>query len=363
MKNLQKAKILNGSEPLSKALTLLMDEGTAVFIVNNDEYEGLITDRNLNLNLSDPSKTKCINCIERSPVLYTESSVLEILDSFLLGKFKALPVIDPKSNKIEGSITRIELLEKLLDENIFSSEQVSMLAQSPVYLVDVSSKIGDAKRIMKEKNVHKVLVADKGIARGILSTYDLSTFMLSPKKRDRAMIISQVKKPDEQPVCEFLREKIVSIDYSAQLSDAIKQMIQKKVSNILVMKDNKPFGVLSSTDIFKKAKEYSKKSFQIAVSGLSTDYEKRYYPQIIKKIDGVLFKFSKNFSFENISLHIKKGKSMYEAKLHLTADGKLSSFSCTEHSIPEILETLSIEIKKVFSKTKNIKTSRKKIRK
>ncbi|MFA5050171.1 MAG: CBS domain-containing protein [Candidatus Micrarchaeia archaeon] len=363
MKNIKEAKVLNWDEPLSKALTLLMDEGTAVFVVKDGEYAGLIDDRNVNINLSDPSKTKCINCIERSPVLNQESTIPEMIDSFLSGKFKSLPVINPQTKKIEGAITRIELLEKLSKQNIFSSEQVSILTQSPVYSVDISSTLGEAKRMMRDKNVHKILILDKGRARGILSTYDLSALVLSPKKRDRALMISEIKKPDEKSVSEVLREKIISADYSILLSDAINKMIEKEVSNLLITKNNRPFGVLSSTDVFKKAKEYSKKSFDISVSGLNSEYDKKFYPEIIKKLELVLLKFSKNFSFGNMSLHIKKGKSVYEAKMKINANGKLNSFSCSEHNISELIDSLAIELKKVLLKTKSINTMKKKSRK
>jgi hypothetical protein len=64
-----------------------------------------------------------------------------------------------------------------------------------------------------------------------------------------------------------------------------------------------------------------------------------------------------------MSLHIKKGKSVYEAKMKINANGKLNSFSCSEHNISELIDSLAIELKKVLLKTKSINTMKKKSRK
>ncbi|MDD5022999.1 MAG: CBS domain-containing protein [Candidatus ainarchaeum sp.] len=357
MNNMTKANILDFEEPLSKALSILMDTGTAVFIVKNREYIGLIDDRILSPNISDSSSVKCGNRAVRTPVIKPNSELKDTINSFLSGKYKALPVVDNKDN-ILGMVTKVELMKDIMNSGVLPQSYVSDLMKSPVYSIDYSTSVGKARQEMKNKNVHKLLVMYNGKPRGIISTFDFSTIIMKPRKRERAPIISEIKNPDEKPISEMLRERIFSVEKNIPLQSAISLMISKNVSDLLVTENGTPKGVLSSTDVFKELSKISKPQFNIQISGLNREEDKQHLNLIFKKIESQLKKYSKNFIVNGFYIHIKRKKSVFEARAKLDLEKNPISISYESHEIPYLVEGLLKELKNLLSRKKSKNSTR-----
>lgn len=362
MKNMKKPVYINGEEPLSKALNMLLDSKTAVFVVNNGKYHGLIDDRHIGMSIANPSSAKCINYAVKSPSLRNEAGIDEALSAFLSGKYKALPVLD-ENNKLLGMITKVELMKEMMENKLIPSASVSDFMKTPVFSIEHSSSIGNTRRELKNKGVHKLLVTDKGRPRGIVSTFDLSSFLLKPKGRDRQALIPEIKKLDNKPVSEVIRERIYAVPVDMPLFEAIKVMAKKELSNLLVMKGTSPIGVLSSTDVFKEIKsELKKKKWNISISGLNKEEDRQFYPEIMEKLRTLMKRYSKSFNIRKLSIHFKKKKSVYEARARMDINGQLISVYHEWHELGYLMDYLTREIKKVLDKKKSMKTEPKRSR-
>lgn len=358
--DVKEAHVLDWNDPLSKALDVILSTGTAVFVTKDGKYVGLIDDRNIRQNISDPTSIKCGTCAIRSAIIYPDSNILEVVDAFLTGHFRSIPVLDRNSEKIVGLVTKVEVLKGLLSSGLVQQASVSEFMKSPVYTIEYGEKVASARKLLKEKNVHKLLVVDKGRPRGIVGTFDLSAFLIKPKERARASMITNVESSDNLQVSEILRERIVSVDSSSRVSDAISQMIKHDVSDLLVEQNHKPVGVLTSIDLFKNVKESVKDAQkpEITISGLG-EQDMVFYPIIVNEIGSIISKYSKNFSIENVRLIFKKGKSVYEGRLHLTANGSPLIISYEQYKLEFVVRGLVDELDKVLRKQKNLRTERK----
>lgn len=359
MKNVKKPNSIEWNEPLSKALTILMDSGTAVFVVKQGRYLGLIDDRSVNLGVLDPSNIKCSKKVTKSPTLNSNSTVGDGLSAFLSGKYKALPVLD-KNNKLVAMVTKVELIKEILENDLVPQANVSEYMKTPVYTLDYSSTIGHLRSELKSKKVHKLLVVEQGRPRGIVSTFDLSTLVMKPRKRDRAPIISEVKHLDDRSISELIRERVFSVEVGTSLYEAMKVMIKRNVSNLLVTSNKRPVGVLSSTDLFKELNSRAKRKWKVSVSGLNREEDRQFYPMIVRRFEATLKKYSKAFKITGISIHFKRKKSVFEARVRLNINGKTLNFSKNWHEIPHLVDYLVREIKNVLKKKKSKRSGRRK---
>lgn len=358
--DVKEAHILDWNDPLSKALEIILSTSTAVFVTKDGKYAGLIDDRNIRKNISDPSTIKCGTCAIKSAVVYPDSNVLDAVDAFLTGHFKSIPVLDRTSEKIVGAVTKVEVLKDLLSSGLVQHTNVSEVMKSPVYTIEYGENVASAKKLLKEKNVHKLLVVDKGRPRGIVGTFDLSAFLLKPKGRARASMITEVQNSDNLQVSEILRERIVSVNSSSRVSDAISQMIKYDVSDVLVEQDNKPVGVLTSIDLFKNLRERAIESQkpELTISGLG-EQDTSFYPLIMSEFSSIISKHSKNFNIANVRAIFKKGKSVYEGRLHLTVNGSPLIITHEQYKLEFVIRELADELDKLLRKQKNIRTERK----
>jgi len=343
--------ILDSSDSLSKALTQL-DESPAVIVTRNGGYSGIIDHRCVSHGIRDPHKVKCETVMTKPPVLSESATVAERVEAFLLGHFKALPVLDSERKPL-GITTRVELLKDMVVDSMVPSMPASEIMSSPAFTIDESETVGGAKRALRDKNTHRLVVTRNGKLIGIVSTYDIGTWSGKPNlaggRKDIRM--SDQINVEDMKISEFLRPDATLVKDGATLEEAVRRMIDKHVSSVIVVSDNKPIGVVSALDIFKKVQEMSKDGIQIQVSGLEED-DAAYFGRIYAKIGHVLEKFSESFNIRNISVHVKSGKSTYVVTVYFDTDDGHVSLKTERGSLKEGIDELAVEVNEILRKRK-----------
>jgi len=355
--DLKNALILDGNDALSKALGDVIESGLAVIITKNGEYAGIIDDRNLRGGISDPSKIKCESVCVKSPSLTQASSLEERLNSFMAGHFKALPVLDQKG-RILGAYTRADLLRELVALNILPKGYVRTLMSFPVFTLQHNDTVATAKKLMKENEVNHLVVIRNGRPTGVVSTHDFSSYLSKPKERQGRTFVSESTSPNEMVISNFMREEMPSVPDDALVEDAIHKMADGNFSSVLVLSGGTVKGVLSATDIFKWVLKLSSAEQELVISGLDEDDMKNYV-DIKSAIFDVMNKFKKSFSMTNINMRFKKGKSVYNAQLHLVLDNVQVSLSAEEYTLKSVVDVLAKELHNVLVKKKSMVADKK----
>lgn len=359
--DMKEAKIFDANEPISKALDEIMASGTAAFIVKDKQLFGLIDDRNIRLGISDASRTKCESASVKCPSLKENADIPECIEAFLAGHFKALPVVDGKG-KILGTTTRADLLRELATKKLVPHAQVYQYMGRPVYMIDEGQTVADAKSMMKKTGAHHLAVTRLGNIIGTVSTLDLSSFLTKPKERQSYQLISEVKSVDAKKVSEIMRENFATIDETATLDEAAIKMAAEGVSSIVVVANKKPTGLIAATDIFKQVRKAYAVEKDVLVSGLDEN-TLVYYGKIKEEILAVVKKFEKSLKIDGLTVHIKKGKSVYEANMAFELNNKHTAFKCEAYNIGDTIAALSNELKILLEKAKSEKMEKKKVHK
>jgi CBS domain-containing protein/ribosome-associated translation inhibitor RaiA len=347
--------VLDSSDSLSKALPEL-DMSPAVIVTKNGRYFGIIDHRSLSPGMKDPHNTKCETATSKPPVLLQNTGIMDRVDAFLLGHFKALPVVDEGQTPI-GITTRVELIKEMIVESLIPKMQVDELMGSPVYVIDEGESIGTLKRMLKEKKAHRFVVMGKGNMVGVVSSYDIGAWAAKPNLMASGRKDKKPGEPinvDSMPISSFLRPDISIVKEGTGLDEAARRMVKKQVSAVIVVSGNKPVGVLSALDIFKKVQEVSRDDLEMAISGLSGD-DSRHYTHIKSKIGHVLEKFGKSFNIRNCSVHVKKGKSTYVVNIYFDIDRGHVSLKGERASLKETVDELSVELSNVLRKRKELR--------
>ncbi len=352
--DIKSTRVFDSDEPVSKALGEVVRAGTTVVVMKGKAYQGIIDDRNIRLGLADVSKTKCDTVCVKAPFLYPTSSILDRVHAFMAGHFKALPVFEERNNKLLGLSTRIELINDLLTFNAIPKKAVAELMNSPVYTIGIHASVGEVKSAMKEYNARHLVVMDKDQPVGVLSTLDLALVFTEPKGRAGEQFIKEIWRPDHHRISDFLRPDLVTIDAGASLQEAAQKMVQNDSAHILVLLRKKPAGVLTAVDLFKEVMALSRDERPLVISGLGED-DLASYDYIKDTIGEKLAKFSKSFSLTDVSVHAKRGKSVYHLNLSLTADKEHIVVSSEEYDLQTAVDRVVDELTTVLSKKKSMK--------
>ena len=353
---IKQAIILDSSEPLSKALAKL-DETPAVVITKNGKYCGIIDHRSVSSGIRDPNKTKCETAIAKPPTMVETASVIEGVSAFLLGHFKALPVLDDNDTPI-GITTRVELLKELDKEKLMPNGSVTLLMNSPVYTISEDENIANLKSALKEKNARRMLVTKLGNPVGVVSTFDIGAWGSKTNfSGGRMDPHSQKFDIDTMPIKSFIRPDITAIDSRKTIADAAGAMIKKQVSSVIITDGKNAVGVLSALDIFKKVQDMAEEKTEINISGLSEE-QKPMYNDIKDTIGKVIEKFGDSFDIKNVSIHTKEGKSAVMVNIYFSTNEGHISLKGERATMKETVDELAEELDKVLRRKKDQRTNR-----
>ncbi len=354
--DIKNALTLDMKEPLSKAISELTDTGTAVIITKGGRYLGVVDDRSLGYTFTDASTTRCETVIAKPPTLLPTASMLERIDAFLLGHFKALPVVN-EDGKAVGITTRVELMDDMLKERVIPKSKVSELMNAPVYTIDEEDTVATAKSLMKKNRCSRLVVVRNTKPVGVISTLDLAAkraFHRSVSQK-KPIGVGEVKSIDKMPITEFFRPDITSVGEADTVEEAAKRMIKKSVSSVVVIAKHKPVGVLSAVDLFRIIQGLVRDDGEeLVISGLGED-NMGMWPHIKSKIGGVLQKFSSSFRIRNAKVHVKENKSLFDVKIYFDTNDGHVSLAGEGNKLKETIDELSQELDGVLAKRKDKK--------
>lgn len=351
---IKKTLILDRMEPLSKALSHLSDS-PAVIVTKGGRYYGVIDHRSVSRGIRDPRGTKCETAIVKPPVIPESAGVLELVNAFLQGHFKALPVVDEKQAPV-GMTTRVELLKDMQKERLIPKGSVSDLMSSPVYTINEGETIGKAKAVLKERGARRLVVTRRGHPIGVVSTFDIAAWKGKPNfpggRKD--IHASRPLDIDKVEISGFVRPNITVVKEATTLEDAVDRMIDKEVSGVIVASGKRAVGVLSALDIFKTIQGVARERADIHISGLGED-TRLYYDAIKSKIGGAIEKFSKAFNIRNCSIHVKEKKSTFIVSVYFDTDEGHVSLKGERATLKETVDELAYEVDKVLNKKKDMR--------
>lgn len=351
---IKKTVILESSEPLSKALAQL-DTTPAVLVTKEGKYHGLIDHRSVSSGIKNPKNTKCETAIAKPPVMRGDVALSDCVSAFLLGHFKALPVVDEKGAPL-GITTRVESLKEMRGEKIVPAGKVAELMNSPVYSISEDETVGSLKKALKEKGAHRMVVTKKGHPVGVVSNFDIGAWSgksnLGGGRKD--VKLSDKLDIDNMPISGFLRPDVTTIEEAHTIDEAVKRMIDKQVSSVIVTSGNKAVGVLSALDIFKEIQKMKEEKTEIQISGLSED-NAHHYEHIRTKLGHVLDKFKASFNIRKTKVHVKENKSTFAVSLSFDTDEGPMSMKGERADLKETVDELADELDRVLRKKKDLR--------
>lgn len=347
----KKTAILDCSEPLSKALAQL-DTAPAVLVTKDGKYHGLIDHRSVSPGIKNAKNTKCENAIVKPPVMGKDAGVSECVSAFLLGHFKALPVVDEDQMPL-GITTRVETLKEMRGDKVVPAGKVAELMNTPVYSISEDESVASLKKMLKEKSAHRMVVTKRGNPIGVVSDFDIGAWAgksnLGGGRKD--VRLSEKLDIDNMPISGFIRPDVTTVEEGHTIDQAVKRMIDKEVSSVIVTSGKKAVGVLSALDIFKELQKTSQEKTEVQVSGLS-DENIFHYDHIRDKLGHVLEKFKSSFNIRRPAVHVKKGKSTFTVSLTFETDDGTISMKGERADLKETVDELSVELDRVLRKRK-----------
>ncbi len=338
------------NEELTSAIPKITKNG-AVVVMKDKEYYGIVDDRAVYRSTQKINKsTKIGSFAVKFPQLEDQTSIDKAIYLFYTSQAKALPYISNK--KVLGIVKRETILKAILSLHLTSKLRVKDIMSSPVIAVDTSSSISNAKAFMQKNKINRVVVTSNGKTDGILTYRDIVKNTIAvPKKPTKGSKPTNISKASVESIYS---QNPFTINYNERVDDALRLMIERNISSILVNRSDKTVGVLTTKDVLESlVKSSGIISDNIVIFGLDT-YTKEYESEIRDELEKMYDKIEKfhKINVEHISLNVKRHKSKnYELHMRVWLGKRgvishgLTGFSL-DKTLSELIKTVYDTIKK-----------------
>lgn len=296
------------SDTLSFALNKLASAHDAAFVFTSEnKYMGVINPYYCVIKTSSPSNAKVENALYHAPKVKLKFPISKIAQLMIESKIHHLPVFDDR-DEFKGIVTARGLLKALENLDIFTSTISDLLGRKKLPLITIfeDDSLASALQKFKTNKVSKLVVVSKEMRlRGILSYYDLISYLASPKKREKQDRAGDKVGLQSKSVRHFLKTYVLTLNKGDYLRDALHLILEKKIGSVVIVDDqSRPINIITTKDLLSIfVRESSKENIQVTSKNLS--------PESRKKLGGF---------FERLKLGLRKESGMDSAKILVQED-------------------------------------------
>jgi CBS domain-containing protein len=136
------------------------------------------------------------------------------------------------------------------------SSPVGIVLKPDVIILESSANVGEAIKLMTDKNSRSVLVSNRGEIIGVVSKTDILF-----------RVISQNRSPDKVKLREIMTCPVLAVRPTSTVSEALSVMDKHKVRQVFVHAYAAVLGMVTRDDIYQLIETISVSSQETAMSG------------------------------------------------------------------------------------------------
>ncbi|GAB6861397.1 CBS domain-containing protein [Haloplanus litoreus] len=367
----------------SKLVGAFDDPSVAGVVVVGDEFEGVVTRRQLATSHHQPNETVG-SLVWHVPRLDPDEDVREVAQLMIDSDSKLLPVFD--GGTLTGVVTADGVLRAV--QSFLDAATVAQAMTSDIVSLEPDATLGEALHDFREHRITHLPVVEAGSVTGILSLYDVMGLTVRSSQRSQGGDASgtdsfggglsesagrsrgggfgaregELQRILDFPVRDVMTSPVRTVDREETLDVAVDAMFDVGGSSLVVTEDGDPVGIVTKTDVLDSLtwEAGGNRSVQLYGSDLLDDVS---YEEVVAMIDGLDDRdHGMNVIDAKIHLHehdeMLRGTPLLLARIRLhTDDGQYIASGegyGARHAINEARDVLQRQIRdqKTHGKTK-----------
>lgn len=240
-------------ETLSHAISQLRTSHDAAFVFDEKNiFMGVINPYYSLIKSSYPGNSKVRNCLHHTPKLHIDYTVPKVAESFIESKIHYLPIFDAQE-KFLGIISARHLLSYYLNSQLFHFpiSDILQMKTKPLITIYEDDTINSAIDLYRKNKLSKLIILNKDLKlRGVLSYYDLISYLVSPKESPhRGQREGNHISFHHLKIKNFAKTYTLTLSAKDQASRALELIINKKIGSVVIVDEERhPIGILTTRD-------------------------------------------------------------------------------------------------------------------
>ncbi|MEM0107220.1 MAG: CBS domain-containing protein [Candidatus Micrarchaeaceae archaeon] len=304
----------------------LLNKIPAVIVNKNGHYYGIFDSRSMaraRVQLRFAKDATIEKYVTPVPPITSSTDIDSLLNSFYTFRTKALPYIE--KNKLVGVLDRNTLLKILLSRKMLGNASVESIMSTPVIAVNIDIGMSQAKKIMEDNKINRLLVVKNGKVVGLLTYFTLVGQYSMINERRPEMTTKNYIPPTKSKISEIIETNPKTIRADENIAVATRRFVEENISSLIVVdKKDVPIGIATVSDVLERVMAERKfEENRIFIAGLD-ETTKSYEPELREELKELLAKFEKSKSqkIDYAQLHIKRIKNkLYDISIRVAVQG------------------------------------------
>ncbi|MEM5820796.1 MAG: CBS domain-containing protein [Candidatus Aenigmatarchaeota archaeon] len=301
---------INENESIKNAIKFMLKNNVRDLIVvsENNEYKGIVRLRDL---IAEKNYNEKIKKAKKRDCKVYELDEQIVAKAMLQNDCYIAAYLD-KNNKVLGSISIDDLLEVIKEK--YGNLKVEEVETQNVIILNHNETIYKAIKVMSEYKISHIPIVKNGKLYGIVSSKDISEFLLRNVKERTTLgeLIGKKLKIFENPIESIATKKVITYSKNEKISNIIKKFLYYNIS-CLVKEDLK--GIVTKKDLLKLLLSEEKLGIDVIVSGIEN--VPNYYKENVNYYISNFLRIAKKlFDSGFLKVHIEKHRDIYS--IHLT---------------------------------------------
>lgn len=238
-------------DTLSVCLSVIKEEKTPVLIVVDDKgkYAGVIAHRWIIRSRYNPATTKVETLTRPAPKVSLQDSISKAAMLMINSGIIHLPVYS--GEKLMGVVTDEDIIHGAVLGQWGSTKAEEIMTKKP-FTVEEDETAGAILNLFRQHGISHAPVVSDGKIIGMISIRDLIDSILQPKQSQTTGDLSGESAPVLNIHAKGIMTKpVITILPETTLQDAEKQMHKSNISSLVVVKDERPIGILTKRDFLE----------------------------------------------------------------------------------------------------------------
>ena len=262
--------LMSGSATVSDAAKQMQEERIgAVLISQNDELEGIFTERDVSyrvIGCDKNPKTTLLRDVMTTNLKTVQQgdTVISVLDKMMRFHIRRMPIMD--QGRLVGLVGIREILASTIQQISRELEKLNielpddcriasgLVPKRPLASLPPNASAYHAAGLMKEHHIGSILVMQSGELKGIFTERDVSF-----------RVVSQGLSPDQTSLSEVMTTDLVTVSPGESCNEVAKRMMDGHFRHLPIIEDGGPIGILSIRDLFDYLRNRLEHEFQEAM--------------------------------------------------------------------------------------------------
>jgi CBS domain-containing protein len=242
---------VNKEDTLSACLSIIKEEKTPVLIVVDDKgkYAGVIAHRWILRSRYNPATTKVETLTRPAPKVSLQDSISKAAMLMINSGITHLPAYS--GEKLMGIVTDEYIIHGAVLGKWGNTKAEEIMTKKP-FTVEEDESAGAVLSLFRQHGISHAPVVSEGKIVGMISIRDLIDSILQPKQSQTTGDLAGESTPVLNiPAKGIMTKPVITILPETTLQDAEKQMHKSNISSLVVVKDEKPVGILTKRDFLE----------------------------------------------------------------------------------------------------------------